>query len=92
MDFNFMDIAAIPAITVIAFLIGELVKRTPLDKAWIPAICGLVGGILGVVALYTSPQLMPAKDILSAIAIGIVSGFAATGAHQFQKQIAEKRE
>lgn len=93
MDINFLDIAAIPAITVIAFLVAEIVKQIPgLDSAWVPAICGVVGGILGVVALYTSPQLMPATDIISAIAIGIVSGLAATGAHQTFKQLTEKKE
>lgn len=90
---TFMDIAAIPAIATIAFLVAECVKQIPsVDKAWIPAICGVVGAILGVVALYTSPQLMPATDIISAIAIGIVSGLAATGTHQIFKQLSNDGE
>jgi hypothetical protein len=81
-----LGIAAIPVITVIVFLIGEAVKLTPLDEKWIPVICGASGGILGVVAKFVMEDF-PASDVLTAIAIGIVSGLAATGAHQVYKQL-----
>jgi len=83
-----LGIVAIPVITVIVFLIGEAVKLTPLDEKWIPVICGASGGILGVIAKYVMPEF-PAQDILTAIAIGIVSGLAATGAHQIYKQLSK---
>ena len=83
---NLADIAAVPVITVITFLAAECAKLTPMPDEWLPALCGVVGAILGVVALYVSPTIMPATDVLSAIAIGIVSGLAATGAHQIYKQ------
>lgn len=86
---NLMDIAAVPVITVIAYLAAECVKLTAIPDNWLPAICGVVGAILGVVALYVSPGLIPATDILSAIAIGSVSGFAATGVHQVGKQFSK---
>ena len=79
-------IQAIPVITVIVFLIAEAVKATPLDNKWLPVICGAVGGILGVVAMFLMPEF-PAKDYLTAVAVGIVSGLAATGAHQIYKQL-----
>lgn len=79
---DILGIAAIPVITVICYLIAEGIKATPMDEKWLPVICGALGAILGVVALYVSPDITPAKDILTAIAIGIVSGFAATGIHQ----------
>ena len=79
---DILGIAAIPVITIICYLIAEAVKATPLDNKWLPIICGALGGILGVLALFVSPALIPASDILTAIAIGIVSGFAATGVHQ----------
>ena len=79
---DILGIAAIPAITIICYLIAESVKATPLDNKWLPTICGFLGAVLGVVALYISPKIIPATDILTAIAIGIVSGLAATGAHQ----------
>ena len=79
-------IEAIPVITVIVFLIGQAVKLTPLDDRWIPVICGFCGGLLGVAAMYIMTGF-PATDPLTAIAIGIVSGLAATGAHQIYKQL-----
>lgn len=86
---DILGIAAIPVITVICYLIAEAIKATALDNKWLPVICGSLGGILGIVALYVSPAITPATDILTAIAIGIVSGFAATGIHQSFKQLTE---
>lgn len=84
-----LGIVAIPAITIICFLVAEAIKATPLDNKWLPIICGACGGILGVVAMFVMTDF-PAVDILTAIAIGIVSGFAATGVHQAYKQLSEK--
>lgn len=86
---DILGIAAIPVITIICYLIAEAVKATALDNKWLPIICGTLGGCLGVLALHVAPDLIPAKDILTAIAIGIVSGFAATGIHQVYKQLSE---
>lgn len=86
MSIDTLGIVSIPAIVVIVFLIAEGVKATSLDNKWIPVVCGFVGGILGVVAHFVMDEF-PATDILSAIAIGIVSGFAATGVHQVYKQL-----
>lgn len=80
-------IASVAAITVIAYLIGELVKATGLDNKWIPIICGASGGILGVVAMLTGVPDFPAGDYITAVAVGIVSGLAATGVNQAVKQI-----
>ena len=76
---DILGIAAIPVITVICYLIAEAIKATALDNKWLPVICGSLGGILGVVALYASPSIIPATDILTALTSGIVSGFDATG-------------
>lgn len=83
-----LGITGIAAITVICFLVAECIKATPLDNKWLPVICGCLGGVLGVVAMYVMPEF-PGKDILTAIAIGIVSGLAATGAHQIGKQLTQ---
>ena len=83
-----MEGVTIWAITVICFLIAEGIKATPLDNKWIPIICGTRGGGLGVVAMQVVADF-PANDLLNAIAIGIVSGFAATGVHQAGHQLAE---
>ena len=83
MDFG---IAGVAAITVIAYLIGSAVKATSLNNRWIPSICGTVGGILGVLALRIMPDF-PATDYITAVAVGIVSGLAATGVNQIGKQL-----
>lgn len=86
MDLDF-GVGAVVAITVITYLIGMGCKAwEKLDNKFIPVICGFVGAILGVVGMYTMPDF-PAKDILNAIAIGIVSGLASTGANQVKKQL-----
>lgn len=79
----------IAAITVIAYLVGQLIKATSLNKKWIPIICGGLGAVLGIAGLYIMPDF-PAQDIISAAAIGIVSGLAATGARECVKQLQEK--
>ena len=87
MDFG---IASVAAITVICYLIGQVVKATGLDNKYIPAICGVVGAILGPVALYLGLPDFPATDPLTAVAVGIVSGLAATGINQAAKQLSSK--
>ena len=60
-------------------------KATPLDNKFIPVIAGFAGGFLGVAGMYLMPDF-PATDYLTAVAVGIVSGFAATGINQVTKQ------
>ena len=81
-----MGIGSVAAITVICLLCGWIVKQTPLRDELIPAIVGVVGGILGIVGWKVMPGY-PAEDVLTAIAVGIVSGLAATGANQIVKQL-----
>ena len=83
MDFG---IASVAAITVICYLVAQAVKATSLDNKWLPIISGTVGGILGVIGLYVMPDF-PSNDILTAVAVGIVSGLAATGINQIYKQL-----
>lgn len=81
-------IATVACIIVICYLIGMVCKATgKLDK-WIPCIVGAAGAALGVVGMYTIPDF-PAKDILNALAVGIASGLASTGANQIVKQLSQ---
>ena len=86
MDFGFTSVAAI---TAICYLAATALKVTALDNKWLPVICGVLGGILGVTAMYIMPDY-PATDYITAVAIGIVSGFAATGVNQVAKQLGDK--
>ena len=63
-----------------------LVKALPLDNKFIPIICGAVGGALGVIGAFVMPDF-PANDLITALAVGIISGFAATGINQVYKQL-----
>lgn len=88
MDFG---IAGVAAITVICYLIAQGVKATPINNKWLPVICGALGGILGVVGFMIMPDF-PASDYMTSVAIGIVSGLAATGVNQIYKQLAKRNE
>ena len=79
------------AITVICYLLALVLKASALNDKWLPAFCGLCGGVLGIAALYMMPSF-PANDVLNACAEGIVSGLAATGANQVYKQLFCKTE
>lgn len=83
---DFTQVNTVIAIVVISYLIGYGAKVVSNVKdEVIPVIVGVCGGILGVVGMYAIPDF-PAHDILNAIAIGIVSGLASTGANQVWKQ------
>ncbi|SHI20582.1 Phage holin family Hol44, holin superfamily V [Sporobacter termitidis DSM 10068] len=87
MDFGFTSVAAI---TVICYLVMEILKTTPINRKWLPIISGVLGGGIGVLAMMIMPSY-PASDYLNAIAIGIVSGLAATGINQVAKQLKTPR-
>lgn len=83
-----LGIAGVAAITVICYLAAEAVKATALDNKWLPIICGALGGVLGIAAMWIMPEY-PAQDFITAIAVGIVSGLAATGINQIGKQLSK---
>ena len=83
---DIMGFTAIPAITVICYLLAQGIKATSLDNKWLPLICGVAGLILGEVGMVVMAEF-PATDYLTAAAVGIVSGLAATGANQVIKQL-----
>lgn len=53
MDFGIVGVAGI---TVICYLIGQIVKATGIDNKWIPCIVGFAGGLLGIAGLYIIPD------------------------------------
>ena len=84
-----MNIASfqVVAIVIICALIGYVVKTSKLDNKWIPAICGGSGMIIGLVAFALGMPDFPAADWITAAAVGIASGLAATGAHEVYAQL-----
>jgi hypothetical protein len=83
---DFSGIGAVSAITVICYLIAQAIKLTPVSNKWLPIICGFLGGALGILSLFIMPGF-PAGDYITAAAVGIVSGLAATGANQAFRQL-----
>ena len=83
-----IGIASVAAITVICYLVGLIVKAVPnMADKYIPICCGVAGALLGVAGLYLGLPDFPATDPVTAVAVGIVSGLAATGANQVFKQL-----
>lgn len=83
-----LNIATIPAITAIAFGCGQLYKLTPWNTKWIPLMCGVIGAVLGLVVYFVGMESFDIMAFLTALAGGIASGLAATGAHQAVTKIA----
>lgn len=79
------DFLPIAAVVVICVLIGMYLKwhfeGNERKSAAIPWILALCGGALGIIAKLIMPEYAE-YDILTALAVGIVSGLAAGGAYQ----------
>ena len=81
-----MDLISIPTIMVISYLITEIFKLF-IKKKYLPVVAGASCLILGIISFYLVPELIGNTNLLTSIAIGIVSGLAATGSNQILKQI-----
>lgn len=89
-----LGIASVAAITAVAYLIGMAVKATGVADKWIPIIiiiCGAAGLVLGVVVWAVGVKDFPAHDWLNAAAVGIASGWVATGLNQSVKQLTKQK-
>ena len=87
MDYETLGVVGVAAITVICYLVGLIVKATPAPNQLIPILCGVAGLILGLVCFFAGLDVLPATDPVSAAAVGVVSGLAATGIDQVKKQL-----
>ena len=70
MDIASFGIASVACITVICYLAATAVKQTPLANKWLPSICGALGGLLGLAAMYINVPDFPAAAPLTALAVG----------------------
>ena len=84
-----IGIASVAAITVVCYLVGLIVKASCVNDRYIPIACGVSGGLLGVACMALAVPDFPATDPVTALAVGIVSGLAATGVNQAAKQLSK---
>lgn len=85
-----IGIASVASIVVIVWLVGQVVKATPLGNRWIPIICGAVGLGLGLLGYGLNIPDFPANDWYTAAAVGIVSGLSATGITETVKKLSSR--
>jgi len=85
---TFTEVITVPSIIGICYLVGFICKSFNVKKLdnFIPAICGVLGLVLGVVMYLTIPNYIPADNWAEAVLVGIASGFASTGINQVFKQ------
>lgn len=91
---DYLELISVPAIAAIVYwvinLIKYAVKGNETFKRFIPLIAAGLGAVLGVVAYYAVPSIIPAANVVVAIVIGGASGLTATGANQIIKQLEKK--
>lgn len=91
---EYLELISVPAIAAIVYWVINLIKYTANEnetfKRFIPLIATALGVVLGVVAYFAVPSIIPADNVLMAILIGGASGLTATGANQIIKQIGKK--
>ena len=88
MELNGFGIAGVACITVICYLIGQVVKR-PGGQQVDPYRLRRVRRPAGHCCMALAVPDFPAADPVTALAVGIVSGFAATGVNQAAKQLSK---
>ena len=85
--FSEFGVASVASITIICYLIGMWCKSSTIVKDnTIPPIMGLCGAVLGIVGYFIGMTDFASFDIMTSVAVGIVSGLAATGVNQIFKQ------
>lgn len=80
-----LGIVTYAAITVICYLVGQAIKVSKAPDKVIPVVMGACGAGLGIACYFGVPDF--AGTLIDAVAIGVVSGFAATGINQLYKQL-----
>ena len=91
---EYLELISVPAIATIVYWVINLIKYAVKDnekfKRFIPLISAALGAILGLVAYYAVPSIIPAANVCVAILISGASGLTATGTNQIIKQLGKK--
>ena len=87
---NALEIISVPVIVTIVYGMMELLKNafgSERFNKFIPLLAVIFGALLGFIAYYVYPAIIPAENAFTAILIGAASGWAATGANQTYKKL-----
>ena len=91
---SYLELVSVPAIAAVVYWVIAIfkyaVKENETFKRFIPLIAAGLGVILGVVAYYLVPGIIPADNVVVAIIVGGASGLTATGVNQIIKQLSGK--
>lgn len=86
-----MEMISVPSIMAIVGIIITLLKlafkKYDNFANFVPLLSSLLGAILGIVAFYAVPAIMPTDNIFHAILFGLFSGMSATGSEQLIVQL-----
>lgn len=88
-----LEIVSVPVIVALVYGAMAIYRHVVTAEKWIkliPVWAALLGAILGIIAFYAIPDIIPADNIFTAILIGGASGLAATGTNQIYKQLTKK--
>lgn len=91
-----LEIISVPVIAGIVYFVmtvyKTLVKNAPaIWTSLIPVWAAVLGIVLGLVAYFLVPEVMPAENALVAVLVGLASGLGAVGVHQVGKQISNMK-
>ena len=91
---EYLELISVPAIATIVYWVINIIKYAVQEnekfKRFIPLISAALGAVLGVVAFYALPSIIPADNVCVAILVGGASGLTATGTNQIIKQLGKK--
>ncbi len=76
-------------ISVICYLIVEILKTTPAKSQLYPLVSLVAGGTLGGIGNCFLPEIICAANTAQAVIFGALCGLAATGGDQIYKQMLE---
>lgn len=90
------DFIIVPIIVSVVYggitLLKKAVNNSEKVLRFIPIIAAAFGAVLGTVAFFAMPEIIPASNAFVAILVGGASGLAATGTNQIFKQLTQKDE
>ena len=86
---EYLELISVPAIATIVYWVINIIKYAVQEnekfKRFIPLISAALGAVLGVVAFYALPSIIPADNVCVAMLVGGASGLTATGTNQIIK-------